>query len=46
MNQAFKELPAGHELAFEKILSPGNNEVAQLIPYVVKFTTDLTGKDL
>lgn len=46
MNQFYKELPAGHELAFEKTLNPATNEVSQLIPYVVKSTTNLTGEDL
>ena len=41
-----KDIPAGHELAFEKTVSKVTNEIEQLIPYVVESTTPLTGEAL
>ena len=47
MNQKFKdEIPNGFELVFKKILNPGNNEVEQLIPYVVESTPSVTGEEI
>jgi len=46
MNAFFKEMPKGHELAFEKMVNPVTNEIELLLPYVVKSSTNLTGEDL
>ena len=47
MNQKFKaEIPKGFELVFKKILNPANNEVQDLVPYVVESSPSVTGEEL
>lgn len=46
MNEFYKDLPKGHDLAFEKILNSGTNEIETLLPYVVESATNLTGEEL
>lgn len=46
MNEFYKEKPKGYELAFDKQINPGNNEIVALLPYLVEQGTDITGEDL
>lgn len=46
MNAFYKDIPKGHQLAFQKILNPATNEVEILLPYVVESATKLTGEEL
>lgn len=40
------DLPAGHEIVFQKVLKKGSNELLSKVPYLVEATTNLTGDDL
>jgi preprotein translocase subunit SecD len=40
------KLPKGHELVFNKIVSKLDNEVKEILPYLVEQRADLTGEDL
>lgn len=46
MNEFYKDMPKGHELAFDKQTNPVTNEVTALYPYVVEEQADVTGEDL
>lgn len=41
-----KDLPKGHELAFEKTVSKVSNEIENMIPYLVESSSKLTGDAL
>ncbi|MCP4914727.1 MAG: protein translocase subunit SecD [Oligoflexia bacterium] len=41
-----KDLPPGFELAFEKVVSRGNNEIQNMMPYLVEKNSKLTGEAL
>ncbi len=41
-----KDLPAQHELAFQKTVSKATNEVTQMVPYLVEAGTRLNGDQL
>lgn len=46
MNEFYKDMPKGYQLAFEKKLNPATNEVESLLPYLVESSTNLTGEAL
>lgn len=46
MNEFYKDLPKGHELVFEKVLTQGSSEVQAILPYVVEAAANLTGEEL
>lgn len=41
-----KDLPPGFELAFEKVVSRGTNEIQNMMPYLVEKNSKLTGEAL
>lgn len=47
LNQELKnDVPAGHEIVFQKIVNKGTNELTAKVPFLVESTTNLTGDDL
>lgn len=41
-----KDLPEGHELAFQKEVSRGTNEIINMVPYLIEENVPLSGEEL